>query len=180
MKKKIIGIFVCMLLITTIMPITAIAGDEENPEIVDESDDTLFSCLDIISAWFSDDDESLCVSIKVVTLKIIPFIGSTVIWGYKGTDYFASMQGGKYYFGDDKGKLIPWRYKDTTGSCNKETGIITIRVPMSEIDNPQQGEQLTNTWAMTHWSGFLGLNFHVPFDRAPEWGTWGKDYAIQN
>jgi len=32
MKSKIVGIFVCMLLITTIIPITASAGDPENPE----------------------------------------------------------------------------------------------------------------------------------------------------
>lgn len=35
MKTKIVGLFVCMLLITTILPITALAGDEENPEITD-------------------------------------------------------------------------------------------------------------------------------------------------
>ena len=37
MKKKILAIFVCMLLIITIMSITGsvIAGDEEDPEIVD-------------------------------------------------------------------------------------------------------------------------------------------------
>jgi len=55
MKKKIIGIFVCTLLIATILPITGtvIAGSEEDPEIDDEVPDTgVFDYLDIISAWF--------------------------------------------------------------------------------------------------------------------------------
>jgi hypothetical protein len=59
MKKKIIGIFVCMLLISTILPITGtvFAGDEEDPEIVDEPEDDVFDYLDIISAWFYEKAE---------------------------------------------------------------------------------------------------------------------------
>jgi hypothetical protein len=59
MKKKIVGIFICTLLITTILPITGtiLAGDEEDPEIVDEPDDDVFDYLDIISAWFYEKEE---------------------------------------------------------------------------------------------------------------------------
>ena len=35
MKKKIVGIIIFMLLIMTILPMTALAGDPENPEVVD-------------------------------------------------------------------------------------------------------------------------------------------------
>ena len=38
MKFKIIAIFVCMLLLSTIIPITVMGGSEEDPEIVDEED----------------------------------------------------------------------------------------------------------------------------------------------
>ena len=41
MKKGIYCLFVCMLLITTFLPITAIAGDEKNPEIQDTSVDAI-------------------------------------------------------------------------------------------------------------------------------------------
>ena len=34
MRKKIVGLFVCMLLITTILPMTTLAGDPENPEVI--------------------------------------------------------------------------------------------------------------------------------------------------
>jgi hypothetical protein len=56
MQKKIMGIFICTLLIITILPITAIAGDEENPEIEDESGDA-FGHLDVLSAWFYENPD---------------------------------------------------------------------------------------------------------------------------
>jgi hypothetical protein len=41
MKKKIIGIFICTLLITTISPIAAMAGSESDPEITADSESEL-------------------------------------------------------------------------------------------------------------------------------------------
>jgi hypothetical protein len=41
MKKKIIGIFVCTLLITTILPIVPMAGSESDPEITAYSESKL-------------------------------------------------------------------------------------------------------------------------------------------
>jgi hypothetical protein len=41
-----------MLLVTTILPITVMAGDEQNPEIQDTPENDVFPYLDIISAWF--------------------------------------------------------------------------------------------------------------------------------
>ena len=58
MKKRILGIFVCMLLIITILPMTGtvMAGDEENPEIEDEAGDAL-GYLDVLSAWFYENPD---------------------------------------------------------------------------------------------------------------------------
>ena len=70
--KKIICIFVCTLLITIILPIAVSAGDEQNPEIVDEIGDTPLSLLDIESAWFYENEEEpefLFVSMKILFLK---------------------------------------------------------------------------------------------------------------
>ena len=49
MKRKIISIFICTLLIVTILLITGtvFAGDEENPEIVDVNGDTDLGFLDV-------------------------------------------------------------------------------------------------------------------------------------
>jgi len=41
MKKKIVGIFVCTLLITTILPIATMAGSESDPEITADSEPKL-------------------------------------------------------------------------------------------------------------------------------------------
>ena len=41
MKKKIIGIFICMLLIATMLPIVTMAGSESDPEITADSESKL-------------------------------------------------------------------------------------------------------------------------------------------
>lgn len=107
MKRKIIGIFVCMLLVATILPITGtvIAGDEENPEIEDkENGDDLFGTLieypnrlrtkialllldlksfdfmDIDSAWFFEDENESDYLHIAVKLKDLEFINQRAIY----------------------------------------------------------------------------------------------------
>ena len=67
MRKKIIGIILFMLLTTTLLPITALAGDPENPEITDTIGDAR-AYLDIEKAWFYEDPstpEMLYTTIKL-------------------------------------------------------------------------------------------------------------------
>ena len=45
MKKKIIGLYVCMLLMTTIVPLSGMASNENNPESVDYENDYLGSLI---------------------------------------------------------------------------------------------------------------------------------------
>ena len=71
MRKKIIGLFVCILLITTILPITAIAGDETDPEISDTTGDARMN-VDIQKAWFFEDPatpEYLYITLQVAYLE---------------------------------------------------------------------------------------------------------------
>jgi len=78
MKSKIVGIFVCMLLITTIVPITVLAGDPENPELKDGVGDVLgtwpqqsLKKIDMEAAWFYEDSSNqdyLYISLKIVDL----------------------------------------------------------------------------------------------------------------
>lgn len=181
MKRRIIGILVCMLLLITLFPINATAGDEENPEIEDDTWQIwdLIKGFNILSAWFSNDDINLYVSIKMADIQPRAFFASTVIWTYNEVQYFASFQGNHYYFGNYNNNIYLWEYKDATGTLEIDKNIITIIIPLNEIDNPSEGEKLTSTWAMSHW-GLIGLNFHFPLDRAPNWGTYGKDYIIGN
>ena len=114
MKKKIIGLFVCMLLATTILSITAMAGDENNHEIVDEENDCSgplvthpirlkvfqifgilpidsFDCFDIVSAWFYEDSaepEYLYAALKLKDLTVVDQDALySVSWSYMGKDY---------------------------------------------------------------------------------------------
>ena len=91
MKKKLIGVFVCLLMITTILPITAMAGDENDPEITDNLNDQFgalithlyrvrtiiarvllqmdsFDFIDIDSAWFYENESE--PDVLYATLKI--------------------------------------------------------------------------------------------------------------
>jgi hypothetical protein len=78
MKKKFVVFSICMLLITTILPFNASAGDEENPEVKDRIEDVMgfipySTCLsiDMVSTWFSEDDsnpENLYISLKTIDL----------------------------------------------------------------------------------------------------------------
>ena len=180
MKRKIIVLLICVVSAIPILPNCAIAEDKDNPEIVDDSYQIwdLASGLNIISAWFENDDTNLYVSIKMANIKPKLFLGLSVLWSYNNVDYYASFQNNIYYFGYNTDGYLPWRMNNTSGNLDLENNIIKITVPLSEIGNPAIGEKIHNTWAMTHWSGFLGLNFHYPLDRAPKWENWGKDYLI--
>lgn len=108
MKKKIISIFFCMLLATSIFSMTfiVIAGDEENPEIVDEEDDlfgtfiifpTLFKIftklkifdiysydfMDIKSAWFYENHDKPDHLFTAIKLKDLVFINQRAIYAMR-------------------------------------------------------------------------------------------------
>jgi len=116
MRKKLTGLFICMLLITTLFSTTGIvtAGSEQNPEIVDETDDLFgtfirmpillnifkglkifnletFDFMDIKSAWFYEiqgQPEYLYTAIKMNDLV---FINQRTIyamhWNFDGKSY---------------------------------------------------------------------------------------------
>jgi len=96
MKRKIVGIVFCMLLITTTLPIIAMAGDENDPEIRDNLNDQFgalveyptrirtrialtllqmnsFDFIDIDSAWFYENEfesDYLYTALKLKDLNI--------------------------------------------------------------------------------------------------------------
>ena len=103
MKGKILGMFVSTLLITTILSITAIAGDEQDPEIVDETDDLFgmfatspkilnfftklkifnmesFDFMDITSAWFYENPDNPDYLYTAIKLKNLDFINQRTIY----------------------------------------------------------------------------------------------------
>ena len=114
MKKKIIGLFFCMLLATTILPITAMAGDENDPEITDNLNDQFgplvdyptrvrtkialtllqmnsFDFIDIYSAWFYENEfepNYLYAALKLKDLSVNPQRAIyTIHWKCNGVPY---------------------------------------------------------------------------------------------
>ena len=176
MKKKIIGIFVCMLLIVTMLPITGtvIAGSEENPEIVDRTHDVkflgffrlipqyFFKHVDIISAWFhekSDNPDMLFVSIKMGNLNertesleaiyLVRWTHGNYTYEVQVTIHPEGVYGVPYvciYYGHDD-------YSDFH-ECNcildENKNIITWEVPKDVIGAPQAGDSLTHPFAFTN------------------------------
>jgi hypothetical protein len=163
MRNKIIGIFVCMLLITTILPTTAIAGNETHPEISDKTGDARFD-IDIQKAWFfenSTNPDYLYITIQVEGFHI-NYYGADlydVYWTMNNVNYFVFAGLGIYMNGAG-GRVSTtagivridnsWNYNITVSLG--QLGInrtITCKIPKSIIGSPHTGDILTKTNAFT-------------------------------
>ena len=196
MKKKIIGIFICTLLITTILPITGtvFAGDENDPEIVDGIGDTLLGFLDIESAWFyekTDEPDYLFTALKIKDLKVASNAVFSIRWTYNGVVYVSGLD--TFYYREKefrsgiRQRATYWQWKSMPkciGIFDQNTDIITWKILKSNIGNPQESDVLTNTEASAV-TGFP-LSFIYFFtgedyrDFAPDAGDgYGRDYVIR-
>jgi len=173
MKKKIVGIFVCMLLIMTILPMTALAGDEENPEVKDRTRDvklfglfTLFpqfpfTYVDIVSTWIYEEEnnsKNLYMSLKLMDLKDTTqkYDAIYVIsWMHKSIPYSA----GVHIFPTGPTALYAGRWDEQDndyvdfvicdGDIDSSTDIITWIIPKTAIGNPSKGSTITNLVPVT-------------------------------
>lgn len=198
-----------MLLITTLLPITAVAGDEEHPEITDPIGDA-FENIDITSAWFSEKSEEpnylfVCIKINNPHLNKIQQTFA-VLWEYNGIQYacghfilinslgFVNWDAGEY---DNSASHGGTNYMTIDkGTYDKSTGIMTFKIPKEIIGDPNPGDTLTKTHSTAFQRpGFLGLiGFSRPmievfvelvfknslWDVAPDHADeYGLDYIIQ-
>jgi hypothetical protein len=204
MNKIIVGILICMLLITTILPTFASAGDSENPEVEDRILDVkLFGIIpfllqkivkysDIISAWFyeeQEDSEYLYVSMKVRDLQERTDLEAiyVVSWVCNFDSYSASVHvnpngitplfAGK---NDEEGNDYVEKV-ECDGSFNLEEQIITWKVPKDIIGNPQIGTKLTDIHPHTHLRFRDDSNLpHMDLFKDLAWNAKStKDYVIQ-
>ena len=176
MKKKIIGIFVCMLLIATILPITGtvIAGSEEDPEVEDRIFDVkLFGIfgfslqiylkyVDVVSTWFYeniDNPDYLYVSLKIRDLDAKADDLEAIYdvdWSYSNNRYSCCVHNnpngyGPFFIGkstDPHGNYEDWALCD--GTFDVENNIITWEVPKTAIGDPLIGHKLTSISPHTH------------------------------
>jgi len=195
MKKKIVGLFVCMLLITTILPMTAMAGDEKNPEIKDKIGD-MFKHVDIVSVWFHEDDNNpdyLYVSFKVRDLidRTQMFEAIYVVdWVFNGNTYAADAHvfpTGVSVFTSGKtivnghGIIRYESYVICKSIFDVDTNIMTWIIPKTAIGNPHHGDLLTKLFASTALRFPLSTNLpHWDLFKDLSWNAWYRnDYTIQ-
>jgi hypothetical protein len=206
--KKIFVILIFILLTATIIPMTALAGDEENPEIRDEMGDA-FGNIDIHSVWFSEiveEPNSLFVYMKINNMRLNKIQQTfAVFWQYNGIQYACGLFIGLHLFGWElwtSGEYInrasgggPNYVEIDKGTYNQETGIITWKIPKEIIGDPNPDDILTKTWSNAFQRyGLLGLvGFSRPiisvlfslifgnslWDHAPNPENYGLDYIIQ-
>ena len=192
-------------MISILFPFSIQAGSEEDPEIIDETDNDVVDYLDIISAWFFEKEEEPEYLFTALKMKEInPYHLKqhlTVHWEFNGIPCASGLHIGydtawySYCAGYGHGWWFQEHYQEITGEFNEETGIIICKIPKSIIKNPQKGDVLENTYASTFQRfGFIG---RMGFDRAilrsiiyiisekdlvdfaPESIDYGRDYIIQ-
>jgi hypothetical protein len=196
-----------MLLLTTLVPMSVLAGDETNPEITDVTGDARKN-VDIQKAWFFEDSTTpgyLYITIQVVYLRT-RFLGTllnNVYWTQNNANYFVSASLGIYRNGMTNKVSISagvFRtnlvWENITGVLDQNKGTITCKIPKQVIGNPQAGDVLTKTHAVTFqrsifmdkigWDAYLrdllfvglGLQKLLLSDHAPDTG-YGNDYTMQ-
>ena len=205
--KRMVGIFVCVLLITTTIPFVVKAGDQDHPEITDTVGDAR-AYLDIKKAWLYEDPSSpqmLYTTLEITKPNIIPFKQHLVVQWQMNGEYYASMlvigynvtQWLEFYSIIGRGQLgdpQPTVYA-IEGTFDTTKGTVTFSIPKSTIGNPTPGDILTNTHAQCFerfrfWGrlGFTPFLRDYIFDKvlkkwqledfAPDSG-YGSDYIIQ-
>jgi len=197
MKIKIF--LVCMLLITSILQFSSMvfAGDETDPEIVDEEYDLFgpwadpvsqpqYAYLDIDSAWFTEDENEpdylfLYEKVKDLEYKKLRSIYS-MHWDYDGTKYAAGTH--THTFGTYKvfisGKS-KGEYFNINGEYDLENNYVIFRVPKFLVGNPGQGDVLTNTeaWSALRYRAELLTLIYGDGELIKDWAGYGRDYTVQ-
>ncbi len=196
--KGLFSLFVIGLFVI-VVPLSVIAGDEQNPEITDESGDMFqhpyfylpqrsLDAVDIKCAWFYEEyneSDFLFISIKVVDLHYLPVLRSTYLFECGHGDYVYSGRLTTQFLGlYSIGILLrsyPSRIHFIRASFDTDHDRVTFKIPKKFIDDPQPGEVLTRTRVastITTTSGYF-LDFYLVFDTAPDHQASGKDYMIQ-
>ena len=176
MKNKIITVLILLLFITSL---NVLAGDINDPEIIDDEGDA-FGYIDIDSVWFHEDETNpdiLFVSMKINAPAYWHFQQTfAVFWEYNNIEYFCVLHLG-FSIGEKWEKFSAGRHPS-----NKYYGDLA------------KDDVLTKTWSNAFRRlgimGRIGLtrvildNFIFRFfgnsmwDYAPDSG-YGEDYIIQ-
>jgi hypothetical protein len=194
MRKKIICIIVCTLLITILPPTLSAAEKSTDPQITDDQNDTALPGLDIRSAWFyenPDEPHYLYTALEVQTICLKTNAVLTIRWHYNGKDYVSALDIYPYqkdiFRSGDPQKATYWQWihiPQCEGTYDLNTNIFTWKIPKNTIGNPQKNDILTDTRATAVPAGLTSLIYFIMGrdyrDFAPnQQGTYGSNYQIQ-
>ncbi len=203
MKIKITAIIVCLLFIGTTCSQIVCAGDEDDPELIDDDKDVrmwfifkgplvniLFKDIDILSSWFYEDPaepEDFFITIQMRSLHFGYFNTSyTVMWECNNNSGFAifghklkneqlyALVGYSEHFTD-------YRY-ETNASADIEKKTVTITVPKKYVGNLSMGDVLKNpicTATLRPNQGALSYRFPFLSLFAYDEVLNGRDYILQ-
>jgi hypothetical protein len=182
-----------MLFIISIISINVFAGSEDDPEIIDEEEGDIYNYLDIISAWFYEDENQpdyLFTALKIKDINTKRTKQHLVVsWEHKGIHCSAGLYIGydinywlSYQAGYGHGFWFQEHYQEIEGDLDEEKGIIICKIPKSIINNPKKGDVLIKTRALAFQRfGFIGrLGFDRWLIQSLIWVITGKstgDYA---
>jgi len=205
MKTKIVGLLVCTLLITTILPMTALAGDPGNPEVVDRIRDVKlfwffaipfqmeYKHADIVAIWLHEESvhpDYLSVSLQVRDLgeKTESLEAIYVVdWAWNNHLFLVCLHINPDGIGSfDVGRSLD--YKDDieewitcNGTVNVEQNIISWSVPKEFIDNPPQGATIQSIGSVItlRFTDDSGLPLMDLFKDTTSNAKTTKDYIIR-
>ena len=205
MRNKIIGLFVCMLLITTVLPMTVLAGDPENPEVIDKIRDVkLFGVItiplqmqykyaDIVAVWLHEESTNpdyLSVSLQIRDLETKTELLEAIYnvdWVWNNNRFIVNLhinpQGiGSFFVGrslDYNDDIEEWITCD--GLVDVEHNVITWSVPKEFMQNIRKGSTITNISPSTvlRFTDASGLPLIDLFKDLSWNAKSSKDYVIQ-
>jgi hypothetical protein len=167
MRKSCASICVGILVVAAAVASLPAAGDENDPEVRDRARDVfgilgflpqaLFRHVDIRAAWFAENEnepESLYVSLAVRNLRGQTFLLEAIYvvsWFYDYEVYDAVVKlhpdgvYGDFHVSCNDGET----HVVCKGMLDAENDVITWIVPKTAIGDPQPGDTLTSTCAVT-------------------------------
>ena len=195
MRKTLVGIGICVVLLVAISPMASIARYDD-PEITDEEGDTRFSYVDIVWGSFyeeSNEPEYLFVALKIADLKDKIGTVYAVHWYYNGVHYDVGFHNGimiphqvfKHwscnYYNKRGNPIDTWNDSYNSGSFDLDTGIITWKILKNCVGDPQPGDSLTTPYGFSAQRiSKLGLiPFWFLFESFADGTPYGTDYIIQ-
>ena len=168
MKRKIVGIILMLILISSSFALFANAGSEKNPELEDETGECL-SAIDIKSVWFfekPDEPEYLYVNMKLTNYKIFR-ISQAFYVNFEINNKSYQLTFAKNFL------LIPFcelmvynnshsEYYNIYGRAKKIGNIISWKIPKDLIGNPVVGDHITSIYASSYDLLYFGSRVIIP------------------